>query len=215
MCPNDWEWGGLSWSINFDCLPDDYSSANNAAARLCVYTATNMIHGGFPLRATVWFSCCRTLTWDRYLQGWRGGGGGGEWGGFTQISLAFYLSFKSFQAWWDSSAVGVRQTRLQTHGGGGPSPPGDLFVYCGPNNLWCCLPCYNVLQCLLAPYLIKLELLDVPLSLQPHWLRLARTLQSDCHPLSRTPVTWRQENVAASLQRWRVCLGLVSICLCI
>lgn len=136
-------------------------------------------------------------------------------GGFTQISLAFYLSFKSFQAWWDSSAVGVRQTRLQTHGGGGPSPPGDLFVYCGPNNLWCCLPCYNVLQCLLAPYLIKLELLDVPLSLQPHWLRLARTLQSDCHPLSRTSVTWRQENVAASLQRWRVCLGLVSICLCI
>lgn len=60
------------------------------------------------------------------------GGGGGEWeGGFTQISLAFYLSFKRFQAWCDSCAVDVRQSRLQTHGGGGkgPSPPGDLFVY--------------------------------------------------------------------------------------
>lgn len=102
MCPNDWEWGGLSWSINFDCLPNDYSSANNSAAA-CACTDTNMIHGGFPLRATVWFSRCRTPTRDRYL---RGGGGGG---GFTAISLAFYLSFKSFQAWCDNSAAGVRE----------------------------------------------------------------------------------------------------------
>lgn len=68
MCPNDWEWGGLSWSINFDCLPNDYSSANNAAAA-CACTDTNMIHEGFPLRATVWFSRCRTPTRDRYLRG--------------------------------------------------------------------------------------------------------------------------------------------------
>lgn len=73
MCPNDWEWGGLSWSINFDCLPNDYSSANNSAAA-CACTDTNMIHGGFPLRATVWFSRCRTPTRGGYL---RGGGGGG------------------------------------------------------------------------------------------------------------------------------------------
>lgn len=68
MCPNDWEWGRLSWSINFDCLPNDYSSANNSAAA-CACTDTNMIHGGFPLRATVWFSRCRTPTRGRYLRG--------------------------------------------------------------------------------------------------------------------------------------------------
>lgn len=30
-------------------------------------------------------------------------------GGFTAISLAFYLSFKSFQAWCDNSAAGVHE----------------------------------------------------------------------------------------------------------
>lgn len=34
-------------------------------------------------------------------------GRGGVGGGFTAISLAFYLSFESFQAWRDNRAAGV------------------------------------------------------------------------------------------------------------
>lgn len=41
---------------------------------------------------------------DTY-RGWKGGG-------FTAISLAFYLSFKSFQAWCDNSAAGVHERRM-------------------------------------------------------------------------------------------------------
>lgn len=100
MCPNDWEWGGLSWSINFDCLPNDYSSANNSAAA-CARTDTNMIHEGFPLRATLWFSRCRTPTRDRYLR---------EWGGRASQQLVWLficLSRASSQAWCDNSTAGV------------------------------------------------------------------------------------------------------------
>lgn len=144
MCPNDWEWGGLSWSINFDCLPNDYSSANNAAAA-CVCTGRNMIHEGFPLRATVWFSCCRTPTWDRYLPGVEGRG-------FPHKLVWLFICFSRASRPGVIVAAGVRQIRLQKQGGGlGVPSPGDLF-FIVVLNIFNNLSCYNVLQCLLATY---------------------------------------------------------------
>lgn len=65
MRPNDGEWGGLGWSINLACLPNDYSSAANtsttAAAASAVREDANVIHGGFPLCATGWIDAVTLL----------------------------------------------------------------------------------------------------------------------------------------------------------
>lgn len=133
MCPNDWEWGGLNWSINFDCLPDDYSSANNAAAaRVCAHRRKRDSWRLSAPRYGLIFLLSHSYM-RQILTG--GGGGGGEEGegegrceGFTQISLAFYLSFKSFQAWCDSSAVGVRQKQGAGRGRGGGGPREQVLL---------------------------------------------------------------------------------------
>lgn len=96
MCPNDGEWGGLGWSINLDCLPNDYSAANNtaAAASAALRASTNGHKRDswrlFPLHATAWFLAVTLLREaDMFEGGWDVCVGGGA------ISSAFYLSFKS------------------------------------------------------------------------------------------------------------------------
>lgn len=81
MCPNDGERGGLGWSINLDCLPNDYSSANNtaAAASAALRASTNGHKRDswrlFPLHATTWFLAVTLL---RVADMFEGGGEGGN-----------------------------------------------------------------------------------------------------------------------------------------